>query len=279
MTQIEHDLRDDAATAARAAAERAGAQVRMLETLSELEDGSRLVSRIWEDDDPKAPTSLLRALTHAGNFVAGAFHERRLVGVSIGFFGVHDDELHLHSHITGVDRAFHGRSLGFALKQFQRAWALEHGARTVLWTADPLVRSNAVFNLAKLGATMVAYHANFYGVLEDGLNAGDSDRVVLRWDLESARAARAAAGAPAEPDDGTGCIVLKARADGRPDPAEPDGDVLRAWIPPDIVRVREESPADATGWRQAVRDTVGRALGDGFRAESISRDGWLVLRR
>ena len=43
-----------------------------------------------------------------------------LVGVSFGFFGLDERELHLHSHITGVDRALQGRSLGFALKQFQR---------------------------------------------------------------------------------------------------------------------------------------------------------------
>ena len=65
-----------------------------------------------------------------------------------------------------------------------------------MWTADPLVRGNAFFNLVKLGATMVAYHENFYGLLEDGLNAGDSDRVVLRWDLASDRAVRAAEGPP-----------------------------------------------------------------------------------
>ena len=59
-------------------------------TLAELDEGSRLISRIWDDEDgePKAPTSLLRALAHAGNFVAGAFHGDRLVGVSFGFFGL-----------------------------------------------------------------------------------------------------------------------------------------------------------------------------------------------
>jgi predicted GNAT superfamily acetyltransferase len=273
------DLREEAAATARAAATRAGVEVRALESLDELEAGSRLVSRIWDDDDPKAPTSLLRALSHAGNFVAGAFHEGALVGISIGFFGFHDGEPHLHSHITGVDRAFQGRSVGFALKQFQRAWALERGARTIVWTADPLVRSNAVFNLAKLGAAMVAYHENFYGFLEDGLNAGDSDRVVLEWQLDSERAGRAAAGEPPAADDGAGCIVLRARADGGPSLADPHGDLLRAWLPPDIVRLRDDAPADADGWRQAVRASIGRALADGFRAESITRDGWLVLRR
>jgi predicted GNAT superfamily acetyltransferase len=244
-------------------------EVRELTTLAELEAASQLICRIWEDDDPKAPTSLLRAMNHAGNFVAGAFADERLVGVSFGFYGVHHGELHLHSHITGVDGAFRGRSVGFALKDFQRSWALDRGLGTIIWTADPLVRSNAVFNLAKLGATMVAYHENFYGLLDDGMNAGESDRVVLRWDLTAERA-------PAGED---GCVVLRARADGSPEVAEPKGEILRAWLPPDIVRLREDAPGDAVAWRDAVRATVGRALADGFRGEWISRDGWLVLRR
>jgi len=268
------------AQSAQRAAERAGIAVRPLETIAELDDCSRLISRIWDDDgDPKAPTSLLRALVHAGNFVAGAFDGDRLVGVSLGFFGLDGTELHLHSHITGVDRASQGRSIGFALKQFQRSWALERGIGTVVWTADPLVRGNAFFNLVKLGAAMVGYHENFYGVLEDAYNAGDSDRVVLRWELGSERAVRAAEGLVEEPRIGEGRVVLREGADGEPATSEPRGDVLLAWIPESIVRVREENPERAGAWRRAVRETVGSALAKQFRAETITRDGWLVLRR
>jgi predicted GNAT superfamily acetyltransferase len=284
------ELCEHAAAAARRAADRAGIVVRSLGTLDELEEGSRLVSRIWEDDDePKAPTSLLRAPVHAGNLVAGAFDHGRLVGISLGFFGLEGSELHLHSHITGVERPFQGRSLGFALKQFQRSWTLERGARTVVWTADPLVRSNAYFNLVKLGAAFVGYHENFYGLLQDGLNAGDSDRVVLRWDLASARAVHAADGVFDEPGAVAGRVVLRAGDDGEPQIGEAqtgeaqtddaDGDALLAWVPEDIVRVREQDPRRAAAWRLASRQTVGRALADGFRAESVTRDGWLLLRR
>jgi len=277
---VEGDVRAQAAASARHAAERAGIVVRTLETVPELDGASQLICRIWDDDgDPKAPTSMLKALVHAGNFVAGAFAEEELVGVSLGFFGIEDSELHLHSHITGVDRAYQGRSLGFALKQFQRSWALERGLRTILWTADPLVRGNAFFNLVKLGASIVAYHENFYGVLEDGYNSGDSDRVVLRWDLASSRAVDAANRRVDEPSAEVGCIVLKANEDGAPATYDADGDVLLAWLPESIVRIREEDPERAVTWRAALRDTVGSALAEGFRGESITRDGWLVLRR
>lgn len=274
------ELREHAAASAQRAADLAGVAVRPLETLPELDAGSQLITRIWDDGgDAKAPTSLLRALIHAGNFVAGAFQDDRLAGISVGFWGRHGAEFHLHSHITGVDRALHGRSLGFVLKQFQRSWALERGARTILWTADPLVRGNAFFNLAKLGATMVAYHQNFYGVLEDGLNAGESDRVVLHWDLVSDRVVRAADGGFEEGSVSDGCIVLRAGANGEPETRAAEGEVLLAWIPEDIVRIREEDPQRASAWLRALRETAGVALGAGFRAEAITRDGWLVLAR
>ena len=280
LPSVPGDVRAQAAVSARRAAERAGIVVRTLETVAELDGASQLICRIWDDDgDPKAPTSLLKALVHADNFVAGAFAREELVGVSLGFLGLDDSELHLHSHITGIDRAYQSRSLGFALKQFQRSWALERDLRTILWTADPLVRGNAFFNLVKLGATMVAYHENFYGLLEDGLNSGDSDRAVLRWDLTSSRAVDAAEGRAEEPSAKVGRVVLKADEDGAPATYDAEGDVLLAWLPESIVRIRAEDPERAETWRAALRSTVARALADGYRGESITRDGWLVLRR
>jgi predicted GNAT superfamily acetyltransferase len=270
-----------AANAAREAAEQAGVDVRVLRTLSECETASRLVSRIWADDEPKAPASLLRALAHADNFVAGAWTDGELVGISLGFFGIEAGELYLHSHITGVHPVLQGRSVGFALKQFQRAWALEHGARTVRWTADPLVRMNTYFNLVKLGATIVAYHDDFYGRIADGLNSGEeTDRVEVCWDLVSDRVATAAERTtPAAAPETEGTVILRPDPAGAPAISRADGDALLAWIPEDIVRLREADAPAAHAWRCALRDTVGRSLSDGFRAESITRDGWFILTR
>ena len=141
------------------------------------------------------------------------------------------------------------------------------------------MRSNAFFNLVKLGATMAAYHENFYGVLEDGLNAGDSDRVVLRWDLASDRAVRAADGSTVDPRLDEGHVVVRADENGEPALSAPRGDVLLAWLPESIVALREQDPERASAWRLALRESVGRALAGEFRADAITRDGWLVLRR
>ena len=111
---------------------------------------------------------------------------------------------------------------------------------------------------------MTAYHENFYGVLEDGLNAGDSDRVVLRWDLASDRAVRAAKGPTEAPRLDEGRVVLGPDANGEPAMSALSGDVLLAWLPESIVAIREYEPERANAWRLALRDTVGRALADGF---------------
>ena len=78
------------------------------------------------------------------------------------------------------------RNVGYALKLHQRAWALQRGIATITWTFDPLVRRNAYFNLAKLGVRATRYLPNFYGAMQDPINAGDdTDRLLVDWDLAS----------------------------------------------------------------------------------------------
>ena len=274
------ELAAGAAATALSAADQAGVEIRLLDSVAEFEAASRLVGHIWSDDDPKAPVALLRALAHAGNFVAGAFSDAELVGVSIAFFGQESGHFHLHSHITGVDPRLQNKSLGFALKQFQRAWALERGAASIRWTADPLVRRNLYFNLCKLGATIVDYYPDFYGPLLDGVNGdGASDRVLLRWDLASARAVEAAHQPPLDVVVRPGAVVLSPGADGLPVIAPARADTLLVSIPDDIVSLRRSAPDRADAWREAVRETVSDALADGYRGEAITRDGWLLLTR
>ena len=246
-SKLSSELAASAAATALSAVDQAGVEIRLLDSVAEFEAASRLIGRIWSDDDAKAPPTLLRALSHAGNFVAGAFSERKLVGISIGFFGQDGDELHLHSHITGVDPRLQNKSLGFALKQFQRSWALEHGAASVRWTADPLVRRNLYFNLCKLGASVVDYYPDFYGPLLDGVNgAGASDRVLLHWELASPsrgrgrRPASARAGGAARSGHR---LPRRRRLSARTAPS--GAETLLVWIPDDIVELRQSDPGQA----------------------------------
>ena len=159
----------------------------------------RVVGYIWSEPGPEGTRRAAPCARACRQLRRRRLQRGRAVGVSIAFFGQEGDHFHLHSHITGVDPRRQNKSLGFALKQFQRSWALARGTASIRWTADPLVRRNLYFNLCKLGATIVDYYPDFYGPLLDGVNGdGASDRVLLNWELASSRAVEAAEQPPLE---------------------------------------------------------------------------------
>ena len=174
----------------------------------------------------------------------------------------------LHSHVAGVTTAGTGRNLGFALKQDQRAWALEHGLSTVTWTYDPLVRRNAFFNVTRLGARPVDYLVDFYGEMTDRINRGQgSDRLVVTWDLTSA------------PSYAARPAVCRAEAPLPAGEALPGNDVRFVEVPEDIERMRAEDPDEARRWRMAVRAELGGLMAAGWSVVAVSRDGRYELRR
>jgi GNAT superfamily N-acetyltransferase len=149
-----------------------------------------LFDKVWDVKSMVSP-EIMTASLHNGGYgcvvyirvdgqrvVAGAAFA--LVGKALpGMSG-----LNLHSHAAGVLPEFAGKGIGEMIKRHQWHWARENGFETITWTFDPLVRRNAHFNLVKLGARVLGYHQNFYGELDDGINAGEqSDRVLVRWDV------------------------------------------------------------------------------------------------
>ena len=238
--------------------------------MRDLNRAAELFAAVWASPSGQLPVApaLLRALEHSGNYVAGAFVDDEMVGASAAWLGRRGDELILHSHITGVAPHQQGRDIGFTLKQHQREWALARSVVTVEWTFDPLIRRNAYFNLTRLGATIVAFEEDLYGPMDDEMNTGEeTDRAMVRWDLRvSRRPPIDVAAAPA---------ILTAGDDGTPVVCPHDASVLRAWIPEDYVRDRGR----LRGWRRAVRETVGAALGRGYEAVGMTRDGWYTLSR
>ena len=139
-------------------------------------------------------TELLRALSKSGNYVVAAHDGPELIGACVGFFAAPDDGA-LHSHIAGVAPLGQGRHVGYALKLHQRAWALQHQISRIEWTFDPLVARNAYFNVVKLGGRPSEYLPNFYGGMRDGINGiDDTDRLLVRWDLNEPRVVDACAG-------------------------------------------------------------------------------------
>jgi len=255
--------------------------------VGDLKAAARLFAEIWATGEDRPPVSadLLRALSHNGNYVAAARLGDDIVGASMGFIALDGDRLKLHSHITGIAPRVQGRSIGAALKQHQRMWALGRGIDTITWTFDPLVRRNAWFNLVKLGASITAYHPHFYGAMEDGVNAGDeSDRCVVEWHLGAERTVRAGEGHLVDVDsaallsDGA-TFALAPDERGAPVRGSDGGALRLCWVPDDIVAVRRRDPANALAWRRALRAAFTDAIDDGFAATAMTRDGCYVLAR
>lgn len=287
LTAVDAQLTDSAARAAAEAAARAGIEIRNLVELAQIQEAVELHRRIWGPEDRDLiGVSTLRALSHAGNYVFGAYIDDRLVGAITGFVGWHGDKLQLHSHILGVSPEVQGRNVGFALKEHQRAWSLDRGIGTVTWTYDPLVSRNAYFNLTKLGAAVTAYYPSFYGPMNDGINGSDdSDRVLIEWALGSPRAIEASIGdGVATADVGDLCaagaeIALDAGPDGSPIETPVGSDTVLVGIPSDIVGIRRRDPRLAARWRSAARAALEGSLNDGFVIAAYAKPGYYVLER
>jgi predicted GNAT superfamily acetyltransferase len=256
--------------------------------LSDLDDLARLAdlfAEVWGGSrERQISSNLLKALAHSGNYLSGAFVDDRLVGGLVGWLGGHPpDELHMHSHILGVLPDREARGVGFDLKQHQRRWCLARGVKVMDWTTDPLVRRNAYFNLAKLGAEAPEYLVNFYGEMRDGINAGEeSDRLLIRWQLDSAKAEDAAVGRAVELDverlrGWSNNAILSEGAGGEPVVETKSARVLICQVPEDIVALRASNPALARRWRLALRDALGGAMARGYRISGATKSGWYVL--
>lgn len=281
---------DAAAADAAAAAARSAVTVRLLDDLADLESMTALIDGIWRPDtgNPLVSVELLRALSHAGNYVAGAFDGTTMIGACVGFLAAPAGAA-LHSHIAGVSSAARGRSVGFALKLHQRSWALERGLTKITWTADPLVRRNAYFNIVKLGALPADYLVEFYGDIGDAVNAGQgTDRLLFRWDVASPSVAVTCAGSRSVRDladwrDGGAVAVLTESAGGAPEavvgPAVRAAGTVLVQVPPDIEALRQQDGSLAREWRHAVREVLGGLLAAGGRVTGFTRSGWYVVEK
>ena len=253
--------------------------VAILHSPAEMLAAERLLQRVWGSPTPPLEAATMTALAHAGNYVAGAFahdHHDEMLGCAVGFFGPPAEHT-LHSHITGVLPGSAGRGIGMALKSHQRAWCLTQGVSTMTWTFDPAIARNAHFNLNKLGVTALAYLEDFYGPLDDDLNAGSpTDRLLVRWDLEGPAPATVRL---AEPPT----AALAMSADGAPmvQAVSPLASSVLVQVPSDIETLRRSDPTLAADWRFAIREVLGAYLGsaDTWRITGFLAHGHYVLER
>jgi predicted GNAT superfamily acetyltransferase len=274
-----------AAACAASAALAADVDIREAAQPADLARIADLYDEIWRPNTaPLVNPELLRALNKAGNYVAAAFDDGKLVGACVAFFTapIHSA---LHSHIAGVSPSVLGRHVGFALKLHQRAWALRHDVRLIEWTFDPLVARNAYFNIVKLAGRPAEYLPNFYGGMDDGINGDDdTDRLLVRWELPAPGVAAACAGRFEAANAGAllahGAAAALRRGEGGDPVAGPsDADTVLVAVPHDVAALRVADQGMAREWRTAVREVLGGLLTRGARVTGFDRGGWYVVQR
>ena len=103
-------------------------------------------------------------------------------------------------------------------------------------------------------ARVTNYYQNFYGELDDGINAGEqSDRVLVRWDVI----------ANEEPKS----LSL----------VEPQEEDLVIATPGDIESLRKTDRANAQRWRTEQRAAFESAMSKGYLVRGLSADFSYVL--
>lgn len=224
-------------------------EIRVLDDPGELRHVVRLFNQVWGSVTPLVGIELLRAIRYAGGYVAAAYSGGQVIGASLGFLARHDGEPALHSHITGILPGVRHSGVGRAMKLHQREWSKDQGLRWVTWTFDPLVRRNAWFNIGVLGATVQEYLVDFYGPIDDQINAGDqSDRLLVAWSTEDTSEASDLAPAASS-------------------------EVVEVPTPEDVVVLRRTDPDEAAEWRRRVRHELGGRLADGGHVVGFTREG------
>ena len=220
---------------------------------------SQVFDEVWSVKSMVSPEIIVASL-HNGAYgsvvwdgdlpVAAAF---AIVGKSLT---KQPSELNLHSHAAGVVQSHAGQGIGAQLKLHQWQWAREHDFATITWSFDPLVRRNAWFNMVKLGALVTNYYQNFYGELDDGINAGEqSDRVLVQWQVLAA---------------------------GEPQPlevvTEQVGDIVIA-TPENIEVLRKTDKSEAQVWRARQRTSFEEAMSNGYSVRGLNAEYSYVLSR
>ena len=276
---------EDAERDAAAAAARASVAMGELDTVAGLRAAADLFARIWEIPTvPPMPHDLLRSLVHAGGRVDAAFRDGHLVGAAVAVFSAPADAA-CYSLIAGVSPGAESRGIGLALKLAQRVWALRAGVSQMVWTFDPLLRRNAWFNIARLGAVGTEYLVDFFGEITDGINDPETDRLAVTWNLQPPLPASAArAGVPdsrgpaghSEPP----AILVPGPGDEPVAETVPGASTrLRCWIPGDIIAIRRTDPGLARRWRLAAREALGGAMAEGYQVTGMAAPGWYVLEK
>jgi predicted GNAT superfamily acetyltransferase len=249
-------------TLAHDTASAAGVTLTPLVTVEDADQINAVIDRTWGGQH--LDREVVRALAASGNVSWGASDGERIVGFVLGWAGVDDDGLHVHSHMLASIPDSRHRGVGTALKFAQRAQALDQGIDTMRWTFDPLLARNAWLNIGKLGAVIDRFERDFYGSMQDSLNQGErSDRAFVVWDLRREPGPRPAM----HRDD----LVV----DSQGEPATAGGvgtGPVSVVIPRGYPELRAGDAARADRWRDAIASAFEGCLAAGLVGLAFDRE-------
>ena len=228
----------------------------------------------WRANDIDiTPTHVCVATYLSGGCVYLAFDNGKPIGFVLGFLGLKNGKIFLHSHQLGVLRSYQNKNVGFLLKLKQREFAVRHGIDLIRWTFDPLQSKNAYFNFNKLGVICREYIIDLYGEIRDELNRGvPSDRFYVEWHIDSQRVISRLRGErpPRYEDLGDSISIINSIARKGRHPRiesvdlELNDDFLLVEIPHNYVEIKKTNPSLGVEWRLRTREIFTRYLENGY---------------
>ena len=231
----------------------------------ELDKVVELEKIVWDADTSGVlPVDLLWASICNGGALLGAYLDDLLVGACFGFPAKRGSDYYFWSYGAGVRSDFQGRGVGTKLKLMQKEWCLSNDYTKIKWTFDPLQRGNANFNMKVLGATAQTYRVNYYGYMEDAINAGlPSDRLEVVWNLTSAPDAQHSSAIDRHEFREAALLTGE---NNLPQHHEFLQDAKRIFIeiPSDLAQLKSESADIALEWRLATRKAFQTAFSHHF---------------
>lgn len=292
--------------------------IRPVDTVEGVEHFQKLEQLIWDTPpEETVPVHVAVTVVHNGGGLLGAFADDGpaetggMVGLCFWWPGIGTPttqadrlpdlaapttpRLKMCSHMAGVLPAWQGEGIGVQLKLAQRDTVLAQGfSDWITWTYDPLLRTNAVFNIRRLGALCNTYERELYGVMRDGLNAGTpSDRCQVDWWLRSERVVRRVTQGEAWHRNTSERELFPAHLQILPTLSTPaglcapgdtqpalDGTPLAVPIPDDIGAIRTVDAALGMVWRLFMRETLQSAFAAGYvitECANIPDTGWHYL--
>ncbi len=248
-------------------------EVREIASHAEYHACVALQCEVWGEEFERVPASMLQVATYVGGVCLGAFTpEGELCGFVFGLAGTIDGMPTHWSHLLGVREAARNLGVGRLLKEHQRRLLASRGIATMCWTFDPLIAKNAHLNLNLLGARVVRYMPDMYGITQSPLHNGlATDRLLVSCPtaqpervINGVTAAEYGAVPVLTPAPWPGDDVL--RRGGRESVA------LRIEVPTDFRQLIARSPAAAVAWHHALREHFLWALGAGYVVTGLQRD-------